>query len=130
VVRAARTPATDLRHWLRELRISSGLSQEELAAAVGTDRRNIRRWELEGHDPNGSMLIAVLEALGVRIEPPPPGGGPGAVNARLQELEARVRAFEDVAARRQDELLGRLDAQREELARLSERLTETSLRRE
>jgi transcriptional regulator with XRE-family HTH domain len=103
------------------------LSQEELAAAVGTDRRNIRRWESEGHDPSGTMLLAVLAALGVNIEPAP-GGGPGAVNARLQELEARLRALEDTAAERHDELLSRLDAQREELTRLSERLTETSLR--
>jgi transcriptional regulator with XRE-family HTH domain len=120
----------DFRRWLRELRESAGLSQEELAAAVGTDRRNIRRWESEGHDPSGTVLLMVLEALGVQIQPPPPDGSPGPVNTRLQELEARLAALEDLHAQRHDELLARLDGVRDELARLSERLAETSWRRE
>jgi transcriptional regulator with XRE-family HTH domain len=104
---AARTDPA-FRHWLRELRERSGLTQEQLAQSVGTDRRNIRRWEVEGHDPAGSVLVRILDAVGVELVPAPPEGGPRAVNAELRELAAVLRETEDQAARRHDELLAQL----------------------
>jgi transcriptional regulator with XRE-family HTH domain len=118
------------RRWLRELRERAGLTQEQLAHAVGTDRRNIRRWEVDGHDPAGSMLMRVLDAVGVQLVPSPPGELPGAVNTELRELKARLRESADEAARRHDELLRLIDAQRERVAGISARREELSPRRE
>lgn len=108
-VTAARTDPA-FRQWLRELRERAGLTQDELALAVGTDRRNIRRWEVEGHDPSGTMLLSVLSALGVELVPTAPGTAPGAVNAELARLQALVYETADAAARRHDELLARVEA--------------------
>lgn len=123
-------PGRDLRRWLRELREAAGLTQEELAAAVGTDRRNVHRWEVGGHDPGGTMLLRLLSALGVTIEPPPPQGLVQAVNAELRSLSDQVADAEDAARTRHDELLARLDALDDQLRALSVRLEETSRRRE
>jgi transcriptional regulator with XRE-family HTH domain len=98
------------RQWLRELRERAGLTQDELARAVGTDRRNIRRWEVEGHDPSGTMLLAVLSALGVELVPATEGSMPGAVNAELARLQALAYENEDAAARRHEELVARIEA--------------------
>ena len=69
------------RNWLRQLRERAGLTQDQLAAAVGTDRRNIRRWEIEGHDPAGTVLLRILDAVGVELVPQQPPNVPRAVNA-------------------------------------------------
>lgn len=127
---AARGPAakTDpaFRAWLRSLRERAGLTQDELAQAVGTDRRNIRRWEVEGHDPAGSVLLRILDAVGVQLVPAPPDALPRALNAELQEVRVDLREAQDEAARRHDELLERLDAQREAVTSLSARLAATT----
>ena len=118
------------RQWLRDLRERAGLTQEQLAHAVGTDRRNIRRWEVDGHDPAGSMLMRVLDAVGVQLTPAPPGELPRAVNTELRDLRQRMREAADEAARRHDELRLLLEAQRERVAGFSARREELSPRRE
>ena len=118
------------RQWLRELRERAGLTQEQLAHAVGTDRRNNRRWEVEGHDPAGSMLMRVLDAVGVTLVPLPPSDLPRSVNAELRDLRVRLREDADAAARRHDELRALLDAQRERVAGISARREELSPRHE
>ena len=118
------------RQWLRELRERAGLTQEQLAHAVGTDRRNIRRWEVDGHDPAGSMLMRVLDAVGVTLVPAPPSDLPRSVNTELRDLRARLREDADEAARRHDELRMLLEAQRERVAGFSARREELSPRRE
>jgi transcriptional regulator with XRE-family HTH domain len=118
------------RQWLRDLRERAGLTQEQLAHAVGTDRRNIRRWEVDGHDPAGSMLMRVLDAVGVQLTPAPPGELPRAVNTELRELRQKMREAADEAARRHDELRLLLEASRERVAGFSARREELSQRRE
>jgi transcriptional regulator with XRE-family HTH domain len=120
--RISAAPDGDLGSWLRFLREQSGLSQTELASTIGTDRRNIRRWEVEGHDPGGSVLMQILSALGVDITPAPPNGIPRAVNAELARLNARLADAEGRAAKRHDELLLRIEAQVTELKALASRL--------
>jgi transcriptional regulator with XRE-family HTH domain len=113
-VRRRRAPGgqTDpaFRLWLRELRERANLTQDELAAAVGTDRRNIRRWEVEGHDPSGTMLLKILEAVGARVVPSRPEDLPGAVNAELRDLRRDLVEAEDRHASRHDDLLSKLEA--------------------
>jgi transcriptional regulator with XRE-family HTH domain len=118
------------RQWLRELRERAGLTQEQLAHAVGTDRRNIRRWEVDGHDPAGSMLMRVLDAVGVTLVPAPPSDLPRSVNAELRDLRARLREDADEAARRHDELRTLLDARRERVDGISARREELFPQRE
>ena len=114
----------DLRSWLRQLREASGLSQEALASAVGTDRRNIHRWEVQGHDPGGTALLRVLSALGVQLVPAPPASIPRALNAELRDLQEALRRVADDAAARHDELLARIDAQDAQIRDLSARLAD------
>ena len=125
----ART-APEFRSWLRELRERAGLTQEELAAAVGTDRRNIRRWEVEGHDPSGSMLLRVLAALGIEFAQALPSGVPGAITTEVRELRREVAESNEAGARRHEDVLARLDAQLDELRTLSSRLAGTTARSE
>lgn len=129
-VRAARTTAarTDpaFRGWLRELRQRAGLTQEELATAVGTDRRNIRRWEVDGHDPSGTVLLELLSALGIELVPVPPAGVPRAITAELTDLRRQLHALSDSLAGQHDALAARLDAQDAELRVLTSRLAEMS----
>lgn len=120
----------DFRSWLRELREVAGLTQEELATVIGTDRRNVRRWEVEGRDPSATMLLRILAAVGADVVPRPPGEAPGALNVELQELRAHLSEASDAAARRHDELVVRLEAQRDQLRELSARLSEAGSRRE
>lgn len=124
---AARTPV-EFRRWLRELRQRAGLTQDELAAAVGTDRRNIRRWEVDGRDPSGSMLLRLLAALGIEFTQAPPDGVPGAVTAELREVRVALAAATEAGASRHDALLARLDAQTAELRTMRARLEEITRR--
>jgi transcriptional regulator with XRE-family HTH domain len=91
------------------LRERAGLTQDELASAVGTDRRNIRRWEVEGHDPSGTMLLKILEAVGAKVVPARPAELPGAVNAELRELRRDIAEAADREASRHDDLLSRIE---------------------
>jgi transcriptional regulator with XRE-family HTH domain len=50
----------------RALRIGAGVSQEDIAADVGTDRASIARYELGTRTPRGEVLeryLAVLDRL-------------------------------------------------------------------
>ena len=76
------------------------------------------------------MLMQILSALGVSLTPQPPEAMPRAVNAELRELERRLRDTEDRAARRHDELLGRLAAQEAELRALATRVGSANSRPE
>jgi transcriptional regulator with XRE-family HTH domain len=92
------------------LRERAGLTQDELASAVGTDRRNIRRWEVEGHDPSGTMLLKILEAVGAKVVPGRPAELPGPVNAELRELRRDIAEAADREASRHDDLLGKIES--------------------
>lgn len=93
----AETPAAEptaegeiLGPWLRELREGAGMSQVDAAAATGTEVRSIRRWENAGDAPSGPVLLRLLSAYGVAIEPAPPAALPRAVNAEVQRLRDDV----------------------------------------
>ena len=47
----------------RALRISSGLTQEELAAAIGVTRQAVTQWETGARSPRGRLLDAYAEAI-------------------------------------------------------------------
>jgi transcriptional regulator with XRE-family HTH domain len=100
-----RTP-DEFRDWLREIRERAGFSQEVLATMIGTDRRNLHRWERAGHDPGGLMLLRILDAVGQRIVPLPARGIPRPAGVELRELREEIASmrsdFETEAKRRMD----------------------------
>ena len=53
---------------LRERREAAGLSQAELAAAVGVTRQTINAIERERYDPSLELAFALAEHFGCRIE--------------------------------------------------------------
>lgn len=83
----------ELGRWLRQLRETAGLSQEDAGAAMGTDRRSIRRWE-KGDAPNGLTLLRLFSAYGVEVKPQPPDGvTPRAMNAELARIAVDVASI-------------------------------------
>jgi transcriptional regulator with XRE-family HTH domain len=47
----------------RALRESAGLSQEDVAQAVGVRRESVSRWETGIRAPRGQLLVAYTEVL-------------------------------------------------------------------
>ncbi|MEP7010487.1 MAG: helix-turn-helix transcriptional regulator [Acidobacteriota bacterium] len=53
---------------LRRLRRDGGLTQRDLAARLGVDRRTIQRYELGQIFPVPEILAAIVRALNIRFE--------------------------------------------------------------
>lgn len=53
---------------LREERKRVGLSQEELAKLVGTNRQTIHDVEYGKRDPRGSLMVKIAHCLNRRVE--------------------------------------------------------------
>ena len=53
---------------LAAMRRAAGLSQAELARAVGETQQNIAYWELSSKPPRSDVLPRLAKALGVRVE--------------------------------------------------------------
>lgn len=52
---------------IADLRRSAGLSQDQLADAIGMERRSIQRYEAADRDPRFSDLVRIADALGVPL---------------------------------------------------------------
>ncbi|MFD8567105.1 helix-turn-helix transcriptional regulator [Streptomyces sp. NPDC059639] len=57
----------DLHEVIRKRRGELGLSQADLAAAAGVDRRQIRRYEAGEQQPVLSVAVAIAHALGITV---------------------------------------------------------------
>lgn len=53
---------------IRACRVNSGLSQAEMAAAVGVTKDTISHWELGQSEPTLSQLRAISEVSGIPLE--------------------------------------------------------------
>jgi transcriptional regulator with XRE-family HTH domain len=53
---------------LRELREAAGLTQQQVADAVGCSWQAVSRWERDKREPGWSQVIALCAALGVSCE--------------------------------------------------------------
>jgi transcriptional regulator with XRE-family HTH domain len=53
--------------WLRQLRVSEGLTQAEAGARVGVHSKTVERWEAGKHEPPASELAAYVRALGGEV---------------------------------------------------------------
>jgi len=61
-------PDASRAHQLSKLRKAAGLSQRELADALGVHRSNIGFWERTGVAPRGEVLPKMAEILGVSVD--------------------------------------------------------------
>ena len=62
---------------LRELRLSHGLSQEAVAAALGTRQTHVSRWELGVNKPELGMLGRLADLYSTTLDYIVLGRGPG-----------------------------------------------------
>lgn len=67
---------------LREVRMRRGMTQAELATAVGVAPHTISRYEDGNRSPNVGMLMALAQTLKCRVDdildpPQPPEAAPG-----------------------------------------------------
>lgn len=53
---------------LQELLTTAGLSQEDLAIAVGVTQPTVSRWESVNHIPKTDKLMLLSEVLGVTVQ--------------------------------------------------------------
>lgn len=67
-----------MKNELRSRRYEHGLSQADLAAAVGVTRQTINAIERERYDPSLSLAFALAAYFGCRIEDLFEPGGDGA----------------------------------------------------
>lgn len=61
-------PRPKLGEHLATMRNKAGLSQEELAKKIGTPQQNIAYWEQSNKPPRSEVLMAIADALKVRVE--------------------------------------------------------------
>lgn len=66
--RPAKTPRSQIGQHLVALREAAGLSQQQLAEAVGVQQSNIAFWERSPKPPRGEVLPQLAQALGVSID--------------------------------------------------------------
>ncbi len=53
---------------LKSLRLSRGVSQQELAKDTGISQQNISRWELGRHIPNIEECIKLADYFGITLD--------------------------------------------------------------
>ena len=53
--------------FIRDIRKESGLTQEQLAEALGVSQRSISRWETGKTMPDYSLLPNICEVLGITV---------------------------------------------------------------
>ena len=97
---------------LTTLRAAAGLTQAELASAIGETQQNVAYWEQSEYPPRADVLPKLAKALGVRVEDvldtettsPPRRPGP---------VGRAQKAFEKVARlprRQQDKIIELVEA--------------------
>jgi hypothetical protein len=82
----------ELRDWFRDLKAKSGLSYAAIAAEIGDEERNVKRWMTAGGKPtipSGDVVLRLLTVLGVQMTPAPPLSV-APVHLRLQEIDGSL----------------------------------------
>lgn len=53
---------------LRQTRLDSGLTQEQVAALIGVPRQRVTEWEAGHHEPGYETVERILTALGYSLK--------------------------------------------------------------
>lgn len=89
-----RDDTATVKQWLRELRRQAGLSQRDVAAAVGVSLKTIHNAEAADQGmPAGLTMLRMLREYGA-VADAPVGDSP--LEARLRSLEEKVRETVDL----------------------------------
>jgi transcriptional regulator with XRE-family HTH domain len=94
--------------YLAALRKAAGLSQAELAKAVGVSKPNIGFWEFAAKPPRSDVLPALAKVLGVSVEDILSAGSkPSTAKLKPGPKGRLQKAFEDASSlpKRQQEML-------------------------
>lgn len=102
--------------WLRSLR--GERSQRDVAASAGIAERTLQRYEND-QGPSYEML-RLLDALGVKLEPPAPSGVPRSVGAELGELRTLLAELRTESAAGRHTFAAALDSVAESLAAIAD----------
>lgn len=124
------TPKEHLGSVLRSTRKARGLRQEDVAAELGVNVKQVGRWEKGENAPSSLTLIRLLKFFRQKLDAPDldelalvieQSDPPGDLDARIAELSRRIRA-EPWLADRIDRLLDLThDEFQAAMARLDER---------
>lgn len=66
--RPAKTEAPAYGKHLAGLRTAAGLSQQQIAEAIGVRQSTVATWERSARPPKGDVLPALAQALGVELQ--------------------------------------------------------------
>lgn len=58
----------ELGNKIKELRLEKGLSQEQLANAIGVSQKAIDYWERNVNEPKASYIIALVKYFGITYD--------------------------------------------------------------
>lgn len=53
---------------IKELRLEKGLSQEQLANAIGVSQKAIDYWERNVNEPKASYIVALVKYFGITYD--------------------------------------------------------------
>jgi transcriptional regulator with XRE-family HTH domain len=95
----------ELGAWLKERRLASGLSLDRLGELVGRSRQQLSEYEKGTRDPSGTVLMRLLDALGIELVPPPPGEPGQSIETELRALRAELARVEEAATLNVEALL-------------------------
>jgi transcriptional regulator with XRE-family HTH domain len=116
MARPALCPPAAYGSHLASLRKAAGLTQQQLAEAIGVKQSNIAFWERAAKPPRGEVLPALSTALGVSIpvllmqeeQPASRHRGPASKVEKLMDEVSRL------PRRRQQQILGMIEAMLEQ----------------
>jgi transcriptional regulator with XRE-family HTH domain len=126
-LQASLVPVESIHARIKRLRRAKGLSQEQLAAAVGVKYQSVQEWEREGGTaPTRKRQAAVAKCLGVTphvlMTGEPQAGDQSEDVAASPQMDRLARAFSWLMAEEQDDLLKELEAKAEVNKQIAKRL--------
>jgi len=114
----------ELGRWLAKLRDGAGLSQDDVAAELRVDRRQVSRWETGESSPTSWTLLRILRVVGADVPEAPGQPLAGRIERRLQSLEAEFHALSELLSANRQALQELLEQQTGATAELVDTLRE------
>jgi transcriptional regulator with XRE-family HTH domain len=97
---------------LRAVRLNNDLTQEELAVKIGTDIKQISRWESGKFSPNLETLVEIARALNVSADYLLGISDDPAPHERIDNLSDEERAVVSAMRRKDDKAVMKILANR------------------
>ncbi len=91
---------------IARLRVAAGLTQEQLAEAMGVTQRVVTYWEREARSVRADQLAELAGVLGTGVDALLHGSGP----AKKQRLPAVIEKLQSLPKKRQTEILKQVES--------------------